>query len=72
MGFYVEGNQDKIVKKIMRDRRLSKIFMQWIQASPEEKKKFEFIQYDTGSIDIVDNRKQKISTEQPALQLKHE
>lgn len=63
MSYSVEGNNSPLVREIMRDRRLSRIFMQWVKASDEEKKKFDFVRYtETGKLDIIDNR--------PALQIK--
>lgn len=59
MGIYVEGNNSNLVKEIMNDRRLTAIFMEWTEASDEEKKQFEFVRYsDTGKLDIIDNRPQ--------------
>lgn len=61
MGIYVEGTQNKIVKEIMRDRRLSNLFMELTQASPEDKKNYRIVRYkDTGKLDIIDTRKKTL------------
>ena len=58
MGGYVEGNNNYFVKKVMNDPELSLLFLDWLKASTNDKKDFEFLQYEDGEVDIKDNREE--------------
>lgn len=50
------GNNSPFMQKILKDKRLKSILHDWMISSEEERKQFEFIEYDDGTVDIIDHR----------------